>query len=263
VVLAAVQLAGQAKLKFAAQELRGDREVVIAAVQRDGWALEFAAPTLQADCIVVLAAVQQDGWALQFAAPGVQADREVHEHNSHALHAQRRRAAVATAPSVPATLSRGAVDVAALAPHEGEFAMTVCGHEQRHQVEGERHDGAELQVQDFEVALVAARQDPRALQLVNQQLASRVARALGKRLMPTEPIPRKPQALPEELRKLRKDFWTLGLDENSSVDEIRKRYRQLALETHPDKHPNNVEVAKLKFQRISYAYQAIKKHIGL
>ena len=50
------------------RELRGDRDVVLAAVQQDGDALEYASAELQADREVVLAAVQQDGYALEYAS---------------------------------------------------------------------------------------------------------------------------------------------------------------------------------------------------
>ncbi len=43
-------------LQFAAEELRADKEVVLAAVAMDGWALKYAAKNLQADKDVVLAA---------------------------------------------------------------------------------------------------------------------------------------------------------------------------------------------------------------
>lgn len=46
---------------------RGDRAVVLAAVQSDGLALEFAAENLRDDKDLVLAAVKTNGHALQFA----------------------------------------------------------------------------------------------------------------------------------------------------------------------------------------------------
>ena len=44
-------------LREAPEGLRGDREVVLAAVTRNGWALEWAADVLTQDREVVLAAV--------------------------------------------------------------------------------------------------------------------------------------------------------------------------------------------------------------
>ena len=53
------------------------RQVVLAAVRSDGWALEFAAPDLQDDEEVALAAVQQEGQALQMASAALRADPTV------------------------------------------------------------------------------------------------------------------------------------------------------------------------------------------
>eukprot|EP00931_Biecheleriopsis_adriatica_P063364 TRINITY_DN3834_c0_g1_i6.p1 TRINITY_DN3834_c0_g1~~TRINITY_DN3834_c0_g1_i6.p1 ORF type:complete len:263 (-),score=66.71 TRINITY_DN3834_c0_g1_i6:349-1137(-) len=61
----------------AAEELKADKEVALAAVKRDGWALRYAAASLKADRDVVLAAVRQKGMALQYVAEELTADREV------------------------------------------------------------------------------------------------------------------------------------------------------------------------------------------
>ena len=74
VVLAAVAQNGYA-LRYASVELRADREVVLAAVAQDGDALQFASVELRADREVVLAAVAQYGDALQFASVELRADR--------------------------------------------------------------------------------------------------------------------------------------------------------------------------------------------
>ena len=76
VVLAAVQKNGRA-LQYASAELKADKEVVLAAVQQDGCALQYASAELKADKEVVLAAVQQDGDALYYASAELQADKEV------------------------------------------------------------------------------------------------------------------------------------------------------------------------------------------
>jgi len=59
------------------EALREDREVVLAAVKKNGRSLEYAEGGLRADREVVLAAVKQYGQALQFAEGGLEADREV------------------------------------------------------------------------------------------------------------------------------------------------------------------------------------------
>lgn len=48
----------------------------------------------------------------------------------------------------------------------------------------------------------------------------------------------------------------LGINENSSKEEIKKAYRTLSLKHHPDKNPNNQE-AYNKFQKINEAYETL------
>jgi hypothetical protein len=75
-MLAAVQRDGYA-LEYASAELQADRKVVLAAVQQEGYALVHASAELKADREVVLAAVQQYGGALGDASAELRADREV------------------------------------------------------------------------------------------------------------------------------------------------------------------------------------------
>jgi hypothetical protein len=76
-LLAAVQQNGY-ELRYASAELKADREVVLAAVQQDGHALRYASAELRADRKVVLAAAQQNGDVLYFyASAELWADREV------------------------------------------------------------------------------------------------------------------------------------------------------------------------------------------
>uniref|UniRef100_A0A1B6ESU2 DnaJ homolog subfamily C member 21 n=1 Tax=Cuerna arida TaxID=1464854 RepID=A0A1B6ESU2_9HEMI len=49
----------------------------------------------------------------------------------------------------------------------------------------------------------------------------------------------------------------LGIPRDSSEDEIKKSYRKLALQWHPDKNPNNVEEAKIQFQLVQQAYEVL------
>lgn len=49
----------------------------------------------------------------------------------------------------------------------------------------------------------------------------------------------------------------LGVDKNASAEEIKKAYRKLALEWHPDRHKEDKEVAEKKFKEINEAYQVL------
>src|SRR6202012_3592016 len=48
----------------------------------------------------------------------------------------------------------------------------------------------------------------------------------------------------------------LGLPRNASMDDLKKAYRKLAMQYHPDRNPGNVE-AEHKFKEISSAYQIL------
>ena len=65
------------ELADAPSEIRGDKDVVLAAVHRDGHALRWSSQELRRDKEVVLEALQQTPWALQHAAPELQSDKEV------------------------------------------------------------------------------------------------------------------------------------------------------------------------------------------
>jgi hypothetical protein len=76
VALAAVTNEGMT-LKFASPELKSDKEVVLASVKQNGSALEFASLELKSDKEVVLAAVTNKGMALEFASPELLANKEI------------------------------------------------------------------------------------------------------------------------------------------------------------------------------------------
>ena len=82
VVLAAVRKDGGA-LQFASEALKADKDVVLAAVSNNGHAFDYAtafvyaSEALKADKDVVLAAVNQSGWALYSASEALKADKDV------------------------------------------------------------------------------------------------------------------------------------------------------------------------------------------
>src|SRR4028119_2322552 len=54
-----------------------------------------------------------------------------------------------------------------------------------------------------------------------------------------------------------KDFYrVLGVAENAAADEIKKAYRKLAKQYHPDANPNNAAAAE-RFKEISEAYSVL------
>ena len=54
------------------------------------------------------------------------------------------------------------------------------------------------------------------------------------------------------------DYYTiLGVEKTASADEIKKAYRKLAMQYHPDRNPDNKE-AEAKFKDINEAYEVLK-----
>lgn len=52
-------------------------------------------------------------------------------------------------------------------------------------------------------------------------------------------------------------YKTLGLSENASEEEIKKAYRKLAFQYHPDRNPGNTKQAEQKFKEINEAYEVL------
>ncbi|KAF8350567.1 hypothetical protein F5887DRAFT_1126209 [Amanita rubescens] len=61
------------------------------------------------------------------------------------------------------------------------------------------------------------------------------------------------------LSSLAEAYAVLGLTQGCPLDEVKSRYRQVALRTHPDKNPDNPD-ATVEFQRVSEAYRIISAH---
>ncbi len=56
-------------------------------------------------------------------------------------------------------------------------------------------------------------------------------------------------------------YKVLNLEPHASLDEIKKRYRELALKYHPDRNPQNNEQSESKFKMITEAYNSLmNKH---
>jgi len=55
-----------------------------------------------------------------------------------------------------------------------------------------------------------------------------------------------------------KDYYRiLGVEQNASPEEIKRAFRRLALKFHPDRNPENPELAEEKFKEINEAYSVL------
>lgn len=54
------------------------------------------------------------------------------------------------------------------------------------------------------------------------------------------------------------DFYSvLGIQKSASKEEIKKAYRKLSLQFHPDKNPDNIEQSKKRFQELTEAFETL------
>eukprot|EP00931_Biecheleriopsis_adriatica_P036263 TRINITY_DN2089_c0_g1_i5.p1 TRINITY_DN2089_c0_g1~~TRINITY_DN2089_c0_g1_i5.p1 ORF type:complete len:487 (-),score=119.33 TRINITY_DN2089_c0_g1_i5:54-1514(-) len=68
---------------------------------------------------------------------------------------------------------------------------------------------------------------------------------------------------PKTYPDLKVHFETLDLAETTPHDIIKRHYKRLARDCHPDKHPDHVEEATKRFQEITQAYEAIASRLKL
>ena len=54
-----------------------------------------------------------------------------------------------------------------------------------------------------------------------------------------------------------KFYDTLGLTPTATLDEIRKSYRKLAMQFHPDRNPTNKDEAEARFKEVTKAYEVL------
>jgi len=279
VALAAVQQTGAA-LEFAGPAARADRAIVLEAVQGDGMCLLQAAPELQRDRDLAIAAVREDWEVIKFLPEELQADRRValaaiKSHHPRAARSEYGEALEHVAPSLRfdrgfcleavKTVGRAFSFLPLDLRADKELALAAVTQD------GTAITGMSPSIQDVKIASAAVKQNRVAICYVEASLRPAVAEALNdsKLLDFGYKAPQSPEAAREEPRKardpkLRKHFKMLGLDEACTEQELRRRYRELALQTHPDKQrstPAKEKEAHNRFVAISLAYQALRGEV--
>lgn len=78
-------------LRYASEEMRADKDVVLAAVRKNGWSLYYASEELKADKDVVLVATINNSWSLTYASPTLRENKDfiielVKRAGDYALH---------------------------------------------------------------------------------------------------------------------------------------------------------------------------------
>ena len=62
------------------------------------------------------------------------------------------------------------------------------------------------------------------------------------------------------MAQTKRDFYeVLGVSKSATADELKRAYRKLALEWHPDRHKDDKETAEAKFKEINEAYQVLSE----
>ena len=57
----------------------------------------------------------------------------------------------------------------------------------------------------------------------------------------------------------RDPYQILGIKSDASRNQIKKSYRSLAMQYHPDQNPDDLEAAE-KFKQIQWAYEKLTRH---
>ena len=58
-------------------------------------------------------------------------------------------------------------------------------------------------------------------------------------------------------------YKTLGLTQGATYEEVKRRFRELALKYHPDKYKGNKQTAAEKFKKVFEAYNKIKEEMEM